>query len=431
MLCAVESFEPYPSLALAVMAGMLIGLEREHSRPPGPEGGRSFVGGIRTYPLLALIGGTAALLTRSMGPWPLVVSGLGVIALVSLTWVKDAGAGHLGLTTEASALLTFLLGALALTTGVIEPLSRRVFVVSAISVTVTVLLSSKTQLREFSTRISRDDVIATLKFLIVAVVVLPVLPNEALGPWGVLNPFRIGLMVALIAGIGFVGYVAMRLWGQGRGLLVTAAIGGLASSTAVTLSSAARARQNTALAPLAALAVLIASSIMFLRVMGAVFVVERSLFVALVLPLGLMAGTCVGLAIVFAWHGRGQPASESKVELINPFELSSALKFGALVVAIMLISRWASETFGAGGTYVTGALAGLADVDAITLTMANGVKSHELPVTVAARTIVLAVSSNTVVKGLMAITLGGRAMGVRVLVAFAVVLAVGALAIVV
>ncbi len=424
----METFEPYPSLALAVMAGLLIGLEREHSRVPGTEGGRAFVGGIRTYPLLALVGATAMLLSRSLGPWPLVVSGLGVIALVSLTWFKDAGAGHLGLTTEVSALLTLLLGALSLSTGIIEPLSRRVFVVSAISVTVTVLLSSKTQLREFSTRLSRDDVIATLKFLIVAVVVLPVLPDEALGPWGVLNPFRIGLMVAVIAGIGFVGYVAMRVWGQGRGLLVTAAIGGLVSSTAVTLSSAARARQTPALAPLAALGVIIASTIMFGRVLAAVFVVEQTLFEALTVPLGAMAATCVALTAWFGWQERAQPHPQAKVELINPFELSSALTFGALIVAIMLVSRWASEHFGASGTYVTGVLAGLADVDAITLTMANGVKSGALPTVVASRTIVLAVAANTVVKGLLAISLGGRAMGLRVLVSFAVVLAVGALA---
>jgi uncharacterized membrane protein (DUF4010 family) len=407
------------------MAGMLIGLEREQSRAPGTESGRTFVGGIRTFPLLALIGGVATLLTRTLGPWPLVIAGLGVTALISLTWFKDAESGHVGLTTEASALLTFLVGALALSTGVIEPLTRRVFVVSAVSVTATVLLSSKAQLREFSTRLSRDDVIATLKFLIVAVVVLPVLPDESFGPWGVLNPFRIGVMVALIAGIGFVGYVAMRLWGEGRGLLLTAAIGGLVSSTAVTLASAARAKQTQALAPLAALAVVVASSIMFVRVLVAVFVVERSLFVVLAWPLGAMALLSVVLCAIFAWRARRQTHGETKVDLANPFELSSALKFAALIVGIMLISRWAGATFGSSGTYVTGVLAGLADVDAITLSMANLVKTHEIEVPVAARTIVLAVASNTVVKGVLSLVLGGRAMGGRVLLAFVVVLTVG------
>ncbi len=425
MLPHVERYEPYPSLALAVMAGMLIGLEREQSRAPGTDAGRTFVGGIRTYPLLALIGGVATLLSRELGPWPLVIAGLGVTALISLTWFKDAEHGHVGLTTEASALLTFLLGALSLSTGVIEPLTRRVFIVSALSVTTTVLLSSKAQLRQFSTRLSRDDVIATLKFLIVAVVVLPVLPDEDFGPWGVLNPFRIGVMVALIAGIGFVGYIAMRLWGEGRGLLLTAAIGGLVSSTAVTLASAARAKQTQALAPLAALAVLVASTIMFARVLVAVFVIERRLFSALVWPLGAMAVLSLAISAVFAWRERRQAHGETKVELANPFELSSAVKFAALIVGIMLISRWAGETFGASGTYVAGALAGLADVDAITLSMANLVKKDELTVAVASRTIVLAVASNTVVKGVLSIALGGRAMGGRVLLAFGLVLALG------
>ena len=420
----MESFEPYPSLALALLVGLLIGLEREQSRPAGDEH-RHFPGGIRTYPIFALLGAVGMMLSRTQGPWLLVTAGLGLSGLLVVTHKQDAEAGHSGLTSEGSALLTFLLGALALGVGVIEPLSRRIFIVSSIAVAVTVLLSQKTTLRELTTRISKDDVIATLKFLIVAVVVLPVLPDEPLGPYGALNPFRIGVLVLLIASISFVGYVGVRLLGEGRGLLLTGAVGGLVSSTAVTLASAARAKQTPSLAGVAALATVIASTIMCVRVLVVVFFIERPLAKALALPLGAMAvvGVAFCLALFLRDTSRGKQASS--LTLKNPFELRSALQFGALFVVIIVASRWATQTFGAGGSYVTGVLAGLTDVDAITLSMANVVKTNELPIAVAARTIVLAVASNTVVKAGMALALGGGAFGKRVSLAFGSALVVG------
>lgn len=426
----MEQFEPYPSLALAVLSGLLIGLEREKTRP-APESGRGFIGGIRTYPLIALIGAAAMMMSKTLGPWPLVVSGIAVGGLLLLTYTKDSETGHLGITSEASAFLTFLLGALSLGDTLIEPLSRRIFIVASIAVVSTLLLSSKTQLREFSTRISRDDVIATLKFLIVSVVVLPVLPNQSYGPYGALNPFHIGTMVLLIAGMGFVGYVAMRLFGHGRGLLLTGAIGGLVSSTAVTLASAARARQTPELAGLSSLAVIIASTIMFARVLAIVFVAERSLFTPLLLPMAAMGVTGLVFCAVYYVRERVKLATPSDVKLDNPFELGAALKFGALFIVILVVSRWAAKTFGDRGTYVTGALAGLADVDPITLSISNMVKNGQVETAVGQRTIVLAACANTLVKGVMALVLGGKVLGLRSLIAFAAVLAVGAIAVIV
>jgi uncharacterized membrane protein (DUF4010 family) len=420
----MQQYEPYVSLALALAAGLLIGLEREQSRPLG-EPRRGFLGGIRTYPLMALLGAVSVMLSKQVGPWALVASGLGLSGMLILAHWRDAEAGHPGITSETSALLTFLLGGLSLADAVIPEVERRIFVVAALAVSATFLLSTKAQLREFTTRVSKEDVIATLKFLVVAVVVLPILPNEAHGPYGVLNPYRIGFMVLLIAAIGFVGYVAMRLWGHGRGLLVAGAVGGLVSSTAVTLAASARAKATPALAGLAALAVIVASTIMFVRILVATFIVERTLFTPLLPPLGAMAVTGVAIcAVLYVRQARG-PVSPTTVELSNPFELSSAVKFGAFFIVILILSRWAMETFGEGGSYVTGVLAGLTDVDAITLSMANLVKSGDLEVRVAERTVVLAACSNTLVKGGMALVLGGTALGRRVLVAFAIVLGVG------
>lgn len=420
----MQQYEPYVSLALALAAGLLVGLEREQSRPPGEER-RGFLGGIRTYPLMALLGAVGVMLSKVVGPWALVVGGLGLSLMLAINHWRDAESGHPGLTSEASALLTFLLGGLALADAVIPQVERRIFVVASLAVAATVLLSTKAQLREFSTRVSKDDVIATLKFLLVAVVVLPILPNEAHGPYGVLNPYRIGFMVLLIAGIGFVGYVAMRLWGHGRGLLVTGAVGGLVSSTAVTLAASARAKETPALAGLASLSVIVASTIMFARILVATFVIERSLFTPLVPPLAAMGVTGLVLCAVMYFRQTRAPSQGTTVALTNPFELSSAVKFGAFFIVILLVSRWATESFGESGSYVTGALAGLTDVDAITLSMANLVKSGAVDVTVASRTVVIAACSNTLVKGGMAMVLGGAVFGRRVLLAFAVVLAVG------
>jgi uncharacterized membrane protein (DUF4010 family) len=344
--------------------------------------------------------------------------------LLAISYWRDSGAGHLGFTSEVSALLTLLVGALC-AADVLGPFSRRAFVVASITVAEAVLLSQKSELRQFSTRVSREDVIATLKFLIVAVVVLPLLPNTSYGPWGVLNPFRIGMMVMLIAGLSFVGYVAMRWLGHGRGMLVTGAIGGLVSSTAITLASAARAKEAPPLARTAALAVTIASTIMFARVLATVFVVERGLLSGLH-SLGVMGVTGLGATLWLAHRDRTHSANlNPEVVLKNPFELGSALKFGAFFVLILLVSRWASETFGNGGTYATAALAGLSDVDAITLSVANLVRAGELDARVGGRAIVLAASANTIVKGGLAISLCGGPFARRVVAVLAAVLAAG------
>lgn len=415
----METFEPYPSLALALLSGLLIGLEREHSKPVADEK-RGFTGGVRTYPIFAMLGATSGLL----GPLPLFGAALGLSLFLAVGYWRDVEQGHVGLTSEGSALLTFFLGALA-TAQVIQPLRMRIFVVASIAVAITLLLSAKTELRQFSARLSRDDVIATLKFLIIAVIVLPLLPNEPLGPYGALNPYRIGFMVLLIAGIGFVGYVAMRLFGHGKGLLITGAIGGLVSSTAVTLASAARAKQTPALATVSALAVVIASTIMFVRVLITVAAVELSLLPALALPLGVMAAVSLGAVALMAFRDRAHRSETGEVKLSNPFELSKALQFGAFFVFILVASRWATDTFGNAGTYLAGLLAGLTDVDAITLTMANLVKSKALEPEVASRTIVLAVASNTVVKGVMAVVLGGWPFARRIVEVSAIALVLG------
>ena len=221
----------------------------------------------------------------------------------------------------------------------------------------------------------KDDVYATLKFLIVAVVVLPLLPNQTFGPLDVLNPFKVGLMVVLIAGIDFVGYVAVRVLGPGRGLGLTGIVGGLASSTAVTLSVSGRAKEEPALAPSCALAAITASTIMVPRVLLEVAVVHRPLVQDLAKPLAAM--TLGGVVAVWIFYRRSRSATgrSADLKLQNPFELTSALKWGLVFVVVLFAAKLLQSLFGESGVYLAGLVAGASDVDAITLSMASLTKS--------------------------------------------------------
>jgi uncharacterized membrane protein (DUF4010 family) len=419
----MEQLEPFLSLGLAVAAGLLIGLEREQSAPEHPT---SFVGGARTHPLLALTGALSMLLAREVGWAAPVAAFAAAVLFLALNYADELRRrGDRGLTSEAAFLVSFLLGALAASSGVVEPATRRVFAVAAVAVVTTLLLSSKPVLRPFASQLTREDITATLKFLIVAVVVLPLLPDRDLGPYGALNPRSVGWMVLLISGISFVGYAAVRFVGPERGLGLTGLVGGLASSTAVTLAMSARAREEPRLSPHCALAVVAASTVMAGRVAVLVGVVSPPLLVA-VLP--ALAGTAAGGVAAWLWLRRralAEPATGG-LRIANPFELSTAVKFALFFAAVLLGSRFAADRLGTGGLYVAGLVAGAADVDAVALSMAR-MAGGDVAMPVAATTVVLAVLSSAVAKVGMATALGGLAFGRTVAVALGATVAGGAL----
>lgn len=417
--------EIFLSLGAALVAGVVIGFEREQAhveRKPN----RPSMGGARTYPIIALIGAVAALLAQKLGLAVFVVALLGVVALVAISYFHDIQHDERGLTSESALVLTFLLGALAMT-PVLESVSQRALLVIGLSVVGTLFLSMKAPLHGFIRKVQQQDVFATMKFLLIAVVVLPLLPDRTYGPLDVLNPRKIGLMAVLIAGISFVGYVAVRLFGARKGLGLTGLLGGLASSTAVTLSFSARAKETPALSDSCAVAVVLASSIMFVRVLVAVAVVNSALLPSLSIP--MLAMGLGGIAVsFFLWRrARNAEAKAPEIELRNPFELSSALKFAALYAVVLFGSKAATTYFGSGATYLAGVLAGATDVDAITLSMANLAKTG-LAAPVAVTTILLASASNTLVKGGMAVVVGGWPFARRVAAAFGVMIALGAAA---
>jgi uncharacterized membrane protein (DUF4010 family) len=402
----VEPLEPHLSLLAALAVGLLIGLEREQAKPD--TGGTGF-GGIRTYPIFSLIGGLSMMVGRA-SMWVPLVALLGVIILVALAYLSDlkAGRDH-GMTTEVSVIATFLLGALATSSGVLEPMSTRLVLVIAVGVTLTFLLSSKQVLHGFAARISREDLFSTVKFLIVATIVLPMLPREPMGPLDAINPFSVGLMVVLISGLSFAGFVAMRLLGQRKGLLLSAAVGGLVSSTAVTIAFATRTKQDKAMAPAAAGAIAIASSIMIARVGVLVAITNRALLAQLAVPLaGAFVGCVVGGLLVYR---RNADATDAKpVEVKNPFELGSAVRFGLAFALIVFVTKAAKTYLGNQGLYLAGLIAGTTDVDAVTLSTAKQAGADLTPATIA---ILIAVASNTIVKSSIATAIGGSALGKR------------------
>ncbi len=420
----MTEYEPFVSLGLAAAAGLLIGLERERSAPE--QSGDAFLGGARTHPLFALVGGVATLASRELGPLVLLTALLALVAFLVVNYHGDVQRDRgRGITSEAAFLLSFLLGALACTRGVVEPTSRRIFAVAGVAVVATFLLSAKPATHRLAHTLSREDMASALKFLIVAVVVLPLLPDRTFGPLDVLNPADVGRFMVLISAMSFVGYAGIRLLGPERGLGLTGVVGGLVSSTAVTLSMAGRARERAELAAPAAMAVVLASTIMFARVYAIVAVVNPALAPAVAFPMGAAAAGGLGASLWLWLLSRRAAGTGAPVPFTNPFELSAALKFALLFGVVLLGSKAAAVHLGPAGSYAAGVVAGATDVDAITLSMAR-LSGGQVAPQVAATTIFLGAASNTVVKAVMAAVLGGWGFGRRVVVALLGMLACGA-----
>jgi uncharacterized membrane protein (DUF4010 family) len=383
----------------ALGLGLLLGLERERKRDA-----ELLFGGVRTFALIALLGALGAFMERQLDQaWLILAAFVALSALVIVSYATTAARGELGITTEVTALLAFIVGALC---G-----WEKVGVASVVTVVCLLLLTLKDFLHRLARRVELADVEATLQFAVISVIILPLLPNQNFGPppIDVINPYKIWLMVVLIAGLNFLGYLLVKVLGSEHGLVVTGILGGLVSSTAVTLSFSQRSRQEPSLSSAFVLAILVAWTIMFVRVFVMVGVVNRELAGSLALALACMAAA--GLLISFFLWQRSKARETGTVSAgANPFELSEAIKFGFLFGFVTVVAKAAETYFGATGLYLAGALAGLTDVDAISLSMANLATTNPESLLIAARTIVIAVVANTLVKAGMAAFMGAPAL---------------------
>jgi uncharacterized membrane protein (DUF4010 family) len=412
------SIPPLPSLegmGVALLIGFLVGLDRE--RAEARKGHEAFAG-VRTFPLIALVGAVATILLPVAGP-ALLVAALGAIAAVAVVaYLRTSTVGGPGATTEMAAIATFLLGALA---G-----DGQFVLAGAAGVSVAVLLVAKPRLEAFSRALTSEEIRAALELAVISVIVLPLLPNVGFGPWQVLNPFAIWLIVVLVSGLSFAGFVAMRLLGERRGLAATGALGGLVSSTAVTFAMAERTKADQGLGGPAASAVVLASCVMSLRMAVLAGVVNAGILPRLLPVIGAMAVVGGIAALWLVRSGTGEPLA-SGGHLANPFSLRAALTFGAVFALILLGVRAAQEYLGEGGTFVASALSGVADVDAVTIAfsrlgpVADGWRTPAAAVTLAAVV-------NTLVKLGLGVGLGAGRFRRHVAVALGVVALAGAAA---
>ncbi|MBW2528322.1 MAG: DUF4010 domain-containing protein [Deltaproteobacteria bacterium] len=407
------------SIVVAVAAGALIGAERQQTADDddGQTPEALGFGGIRTFPLIALLGALGALAKPIAGLWLLGGLLLGVTAFVTVSHIYSGARKALGISSEVAALLTFALGAIAAMHDLM-PHTQRYLLVGSSAAIILALLALKKPLHDFAEKVSAADIYATVKFVILALIILPVLPNQTYGPLDVLNPYKVGMMIVLVAGISFAGYVAARVVGQQRGLLVAGLLGGLVSSTAVTMTFAGRAKEQEKLAAVCTVAIVAACSTMFARVVGVIAVVERPLLMSLAPALGTMAVVGFG-ASAWLYRSAGKTAQQEAQEgagetkLKNPFALKQAISFGILYGVVLFVAKAAQTYLGSGGLYASAVLAGLTDVDAITLSVAE-LHQGGLESSTAANAITLAAVTNTIVKTGIAISIGGKALGRKV-----------------
>lgn len=399
----------FVTLGIALGLGLLVGLQREHVASP--------LGGIRTFPLITILGSACALLAQSFGGWVLAA---GVVAVASLIIVGNiievrSGTRAPGLTTEIAMLLMFAVGAY-LVIG-----SREIAI--AIGSGVAILLQFKGELHGIARKLGKEDLKAMMQFALISFIILPILPNRTYGPYDVLNPRKTWLMVVLIVGISLTGYVAYKFLGAKAGLILGGILGGLISSTATTVSYARRTRESPSLASVGALIIVIASTILYLRILVEIATVAPQ-FVWIAGPPIIVMVLLLALAAAGLWFW-ARHEKNTLPEQGNPSELKAALVFALIYSAVLFAVAAVKENFGQQGLFIVAILSGLTDVDAITLSISQLVGNSRLDASAGWRLIVSASLSNLVFKGAIVGVLGGRQLLKRILVPFSVVLAGG------
>ena len=390
----MELSELFVSLGIALGLGLLVGFQREKTQRE--------LAGLRTFPLITIWGGMAGYLSIELGGWVLAASTVALAALIvvgNLHLIEQKTSDG-GLTTEVAMLVMFFVGAWL----VLGP--REVAV--AVGGGVAVLLQAKEALQRLTERLDRDDLTAIMRFALIALVILPILPDEPFGPFQVLNLRAIWLLVVLIVGISLGGYIVYRFFGSKAGVLLGGLLGGVISSTATTVSYARRSRQHPDGARLAAVIVLIANSVVMIRVLVEIWLVGRSIFPAAVGPIGLLLLVQTAISLIFWWRVRHQDPDLPEQD--NPAELKPALLFAALYAVVLVGVAAARTWFGDRGMYVVALISGLTDVDAITLSTAKLAEIGGIETPTAWRVIVVATLANLAFKTAVVASIGSRRM---------------------
>lgn len=373
-------------LAVSLGIGAVIGLERQYSAMKESSHGYS---GIRTFIFHSLLGFIAGLFYFLFAPWLYGVLFLGIVIMTAVSYWQTAMQGDRGLTTEFSSIITFVLGSMALY-GLIE-------ISLMITVLVLVVLSSKFKIKTIVGKITADELYAFIRFVVLALLIFPFLPDQTFGPYDVLNPREIGWVVLLTSGLGLLGYILTKFLGGNQGILLSGLIGGLVSSTAVTWVFAQKSKENPSFSSSCATAILAASSIMIIRVLIWTFIFNLALFELMLIPMSVVFISALGMTVFIFLKRKKDPEDGSSVPLKKPLDLKSALVFGGIYMAILLIVSYANENLGESGTFISSAIAGVSDIDAITISISK-LAGDQLIMKVASIAILIATISNTLIK---------------------------------
>nr|WP_300313803.1 MgtC/SapB family protein [Halomonas sp.] len=402
-------------LGIALLLGALIGIERGWVARERKSGER--VAGIRTHALVGLLGGVAALLSKAVTSWAFPLIFLAVAAISLVAWRERVAESHdYSITGLIGLLLTFCFGAIAVS---VDPA-----LATAIAVITAVILDNKDEIHGLLNKLQSHELDAALKLLVISAVMLPLLPDQGMGPGKVLNPYEIWWLVVLIASISFVGYFAIRVGGAEKGILFTGLFAGLSSSTALTLHYSRQSRRHPELGPMLAAGILVACGTMFPRILLYAAVINPTLLPQLWLPVTTM-GVGLYVAALYIWRTQHRTLKVDRIQLSkNPLELRTALLLGTLLAMIMVLGTWLQDWLGNAGIYLLAASSGIADLDAITLSLARMVPDR-IDASTAVLGIVIAATVNNVFKAGVAVVIGTPRLKSRVAVPMVFSLLIG------
>jgi uncharacterized membrane protein (DUF4010 family) len=416
--CFLDTRQTLLSLGISLGLGLLVGLQRERK---GEE-----LAGIRTFALLSVLGTILGLLGRAMGSngsWVVPAGALAVGLVLAVGAFNKARINQveIGLTTEIAALVVYALGAyIAYLDG------DRLVVAIVLGGVIVLLLYWKDILHGFVKHLGDKDVAAIMTFVLIALVIWPVLPQDNYGPYNFFNPFQTWLVVVLVVGMSLAGYVLYKLVPPTASAILGGAVGGLISSTATTVSYARRSHNSASDSTLAAQAIMTANTISVLRVIALLALFTQSQIVPMLAPLAAMAGVMAALALLTFWMGRHEKAEMPPQG--NPTELKGALLFAAIYTLVKLATAWGKATFGSGAAkalFVIGGISGLTDVDAITLSMSESARNGSVALDVVWRVVLVAVLANMLFKGGCVMVLGNARLKKWVGVLFGLAIAGG------
>ncbi|HXH20243.1 MAG TPA: MgtC/SapB family protein [Chitinophagales bacterium] len=399
-------------LAVTLGVGFVIGLEREHAAIRDNE---HHFAGVRTFTIVALLGFLSGIVSGFLGIWITFLCLAGLLVLAGVSYYVSSQRGDVGTTTEFTLITSFLLGLLTLLGYVLITLTVTVIILT--------LLSLKFEMKAIAGRITQEEIFAFLKFVVLAALILPFLPDRTIDPYNVFNPQEIMRVIILTSGLNFSGYLLIKFLGAEKGILLTGIVGGFVSSTIVTWTFSKRSRENPALSKNYSAAIFFASSIMPVRVILWIYIFNAALLARLVVPLILLisAGFVYALILMRNRHERIQ---EEEILPRNPLNLSEALKFGGLFILILYFVHFAILFLGSKGVLIASAISALSDVDAITISLAK-ISDPAMSVLTVSNGILLAVLSNTVVKIALALIYGSPELKKRVITGYGLIFLAG------